>query len=139
PVARVEVAHASESRAEVSRPPTAPRLSPAVDDEQLVQRALQQYRVAYEGLDARSAHAVWPAVNQAALARAFGDLESQSLVFDACDIKLRGDAATAMCSGRARYVTKIGNREPRVEPRVWNFTLHKLGSDWKIEAARAER
>jgi hypothetical protein len=36
-------------------------------------------------------------------------------------------------------VTKIGSREPRIEPLVWNFTLRKLGSDWTIENARAAR
>jgi len=50
-----------------------------------------------------------------------------------------GDAAMATCHGSARYVPKVGSREPRVEPRVWNFTLRKLGSDWTIETARADR
>src|SRR4051812_19540321 len=109
------------------------------DDSVLVKQALQRYRTAYEGLDARSARAVWPAVNEAALARAFDGLESQSLTFEACDVRLRGEAATATCHGSARYVTKIGSRDPRIEPRVWNFTLRKSGSDWKIDSARAER
>jgi len=110
-----------------------------VDDRLLVQQTLQRYRSAYEGLDAQSAHAVWPAVNQVALARAFNGLESQSLTFDACDVRVRGEAATAICQGTARYVPKVGSREPRVEPRVWNFTLRKSGTDWKIDSARAER
>ena len=111
----------------------------APDESVLVKQVLQRYRTAYDGLDAQSAHAVWPAVNQAALARAFDGLESQSLTFDACDVRLRGEAATATCHGSARYVTKVGSRDPRVEPRVWNFTLHKRGPDWTIESARAER
>ena len=82
---------------------------------------------------------MWPAVNEAALARAFEGLESQALTFDACYVKASGDAATATCQGSARYVPKIGSREPRVEPRVWNFTLRKNGGDWKIDSARAER
>jgi hypothetical protein len=109
------------------------------DDNLLVTQALQRYRNAYEGLDARSAHAVWPAVNQAALARAFDGLESQSLTFDACDVRVRGESATVTCQGSARYVPKIGSREPRVEPRVWNFSLHKAGGDWKIDSALAGR
>ena len=122
-----------------------PRLTPvpptvdAPDDNVLITQVLQRYRTAYEGLDARSAQAVWPAVNQAALARAFEGLESQSLTFDACDVRFRGEAATATCHGSARYVPKVGSRDPRVEPRVWNFTLRKTGSDWKIDSARAER
>ena len=90
-------------------------------------------------LDAQSARAVWPAVNEAALARAFDGLESQSLTFDACDVRQYGESATVTCHGSARYVPKVGSREPRVEPRVWNFTLRKSGADWKIDSARAER
>jgi hypothetical protein len=111
----------------------------SVDESQLVKQTLQRYRVAYEGLDARKAQAVWPAVNQAALARAFDGLESQSLTFEACDVRVRGELATATCQGSARYVPKIGSREPRTERRVWNFALHKAGDEWKIESARAER
>jgi hypothetical protein len=118
--------------------PTPPSVD-APDDSGLVRRVLQRYRTAYDGLDARSAQAVWPAVNQVALARAFDGLLSQSLTFEACDVKLRGEVATATCRGSARYVTKVGSRDPRVESRVWNFTLHKTGSDWQIDSARAER
>jgi tetratricopeptide (TPR) repeat protein len=118
--------------------PVSPTVAPP-DDQVLVKQALQRYRKAYEGLDARSAQAVWPAVNEAALARAFDGLESQSLTFEACDVRLRGEAASATCHGSARYVPKVGSREPRVEPRVWNFTLHKAGADWTIDAARTER
>ena len=109
------------------------------DDNVLVTKTLQRYRTAYEGLDAQSAQAVWPAVNQAALARAFDGLESQTLTFDACDVRVVGESATATCQGSARYVPKIGSREPRVEPRRWNFTLQKNGGDWKINSARTER
>ena len=116
-----------------------PHAPDAVDEAGLVKQALQRYRTAYDGLDAQSAQAVYPAVNQAALARAFDGLESQTLTFDACDVQLRGEAATATCRGSARYVPKIGSREPRIEPRVWNFSLRKNGSDWKIDSARADR
>jgi hypothetical protein len=128
---------AAPALAPVSTP--VPPIVDSVDDNVLVKQALQRYRTAYEGLDAQSAQAVWPAVNQAALARAFDGLESQKLTFEACDVRLVGQAATATCHGSARYVTKVGSRDPRVEPRVWNFTLHKAGSDWTIDKARAER
>jgi len=118
--------------------PVASRIDSA-DEMGLVRQTLQRYRSAYDGLDARSAHAVYPSVNQAALARAFDGLESQTLTFDACDVQLRGEAAFATCRGTARYVPKVGSREPRVEPRVWNFTLRKAGNDWTIDTARAER
>ncbi len=104
-----------------------------------MKQTLQRYRRAYEGLDAQSAHAVWPAVNQAALARAFDGLASQAITFDACDVQVRGPIASATCRGTARYVPKVGSREPRIEPRTWNFGLKKEGSDWKIDSARTDR
>ena len=135
-----ETAHAPmEAAAIVPGLMPVPPTVDAPDDNVLVKQVLQRYRTAYEGLDAQSAQAVWPAVNQAALARAFEGLESQSLTFDACDLRFRGEAATATCHGSARYVPKVGSRDPRVESRVWNFTLRKTGSDWKIDSARAER
>jgi hypothetical protein len=110
-----------------------------VDEAALVRQALQRYRVAYDGLDAGSAQAVWPAVNEGALARAFDALESQTLTFDDCRVDLQSGTATATCRGTTRYVPKIGSRDPRTEPRVWNFSLRKDGSEWKIDNARVER
>jgi len=115
------------------------RRTDASDDSAQVQQVLQRYRSAYQELDARSAQAVWPAVNEALLARAFDALESQTLTFDACDVHITGAAASATCRGSSRYVPKIGNREPRVEPSTWSFTLRKTGTEWTIETARAER
>lgn len=127
----------------VASPPASATLSTRPDageDEGLIKQVLQRYRTAYEGLDAHSARVVWPAVNEIALARAFDGLESQSLTFEACDVRVRGEAAaTAVCRGSARYVPKIGSRDPRTEPRVWNFTLRKAGTDWTIDSARADR
>ncbi len=114
-------------------------VAPPNTDELQVKQVLQRYRVAYEGLDAESAQAVWPAVNQVALARAFDGLESQRLTFDACNVDLQGNHAVATCHGTARYVPKIGSRQPRIEPRIWSFALRKIGAEWKIDNARAER
>jgi hypothetical protein len=110
-----------------------------VDDTAQVRAVLQKYQAAYERLDAGMVHAVWPGVNEVALARAFDGLESQALTFKACDVQLRGISASVVCTGSTRYVPKIGSREPRVEPLAWNFTLRKRGNDWEIETARAER
>jgi hypothetical protein len=109
------------------------------DDRVLVDQTLQRYRRAYNKLDARSAQAVYPAVNENALARAFDNLESQMLSFDSCDVDLQGRYAAVTCHGSSRYVPKIGNHEPRIESRVWSFTLRKDEDDWKIENARAAR
>jgi hypothetical protein len=110
-----------------------------VDDAAQVRAVLQKYQAAYERLDAGLVHAVWPGVNEAALARAFGGLESQALTFKTCDVQLRGATAQVACTGTTRYVPKIGSREPRVDPLAWNFTMRKRADDWQIETARAER
>lgn len=110
-----------------------------VDDEQLVKQTLQRYRMAYEERDAARAHSVWPGVNESALQRAFDGLDSQRVTFDVCDIQLRGATAGATCRGTLQYVPKVGSREVRTEPRIWNFTLQKSGDSWQIQSARADR
>jgi tetratricopeptide (TPR) repeat protein len=70
------------------------------DDSSLVNQTLQRYRRAYEVS------------------------EPQALTFDACDVQLRADTATAICPGSAR---------------TWVFTLRKDSGDWKIDSARVER
>jgi hypothetical protein len=131
PVSQPDVALASNTRA-----PAAPVRAA---DEELVRRALQHYRLAYESLDARSARTVWPGVNEEALQRAFDGLVSQQLTFSNCNVQVSGSTGAAVCRGSARYVPKVGSRDPRVETRVWNFSLRKAGDDWQIESARTER
>jgi uncharacterized membrane protein len=114
--------------------------APVVDDAARVRSVVEKYQAAYDRLDAGLVHDVWPGVNEAALARAFEGLQSQTLTFRACDVQLRGSAATVLCTGSTRYVPKIGSREPHVETLAWTFTLRKRANDqWQIESARAER
>ena len=106
----------------------------------MIRDALQRYRHAYNALDARLAHAVYPGVDEAALTHAFEGLRSQSLEFEACSVDaLAESSARAVCRGSARYVPKIGSREPRAEARVWTFRLRKNDGDWRIESAWTDR
>jgi hypothetical protein len=125
------------ARTSAAPPPAAVPTRP--NDEQLVRDVLQRYRSAYDALDARQARAVWPGVNESALQRAFAGLESQRLTFNACQVDVRGATARAICRGAAAYVPRVGSREPKVEPRVWSFTLQKNGEAWQIASARADR
>ena len=104
-----------------------------------IQRALGQYRSAYQLLDAEAARAVWPSVNVRALSRAFDSLASQRLQFDDCQFEIAGEAATAQCRGTATYTPKVGNRVARLEPRQWTFQLRKMGEGWKIQSAQARQ
>jgi tetratricopeptide (TPR) repeat protein len=120
-------------------PPSASSPALAVDDSALIRDALQRYRRAYNALDARLAHAVYPGVDETALTRAFEGLQSQSLDFEACTVDPIGMSARAVCRGSARYVPRIGSRVPRAESRVWTFRLRKDDGDWTIESAWTNR
>jgi hypothetical protein len=106
-------------------------------DEQRIHAVLGQYRSAYERLDAAAAKAVWPAVDQRALARAFDGLRAQGLEFDDCQVQVREQQATATCRGRATFVPRVGSGDTRIERRQWTFELQRSGESWVIRNARA--
>jgi tetratricopeptide (TPR) repeat protein len=108
-------------------------------DTSRVEEVLRRYARAYDALDASAARAVWPSVNEKALASAFNDLSSQSVSFENCDINVRGAVANASCIGQQSYVVKVGDREPRTEPRLWRFELRRDGDAWRIENAEMRR
>jgi len=91
---------------------------------------------AYERLDAGAAKDVWPSVNEAALARAFENLESQDLSLNDCRLTVTGNEAQASCNGTARYVRRVGNRAVQQDQRQWIFTLSKDGGTWRIDSVR---
>jgi hypothetical protein len=103
------------------------------DQQMRVQEVLRRYARAYGQLDASAARAVWPSVDERALARAFQFLSSQQVSFDDCEIDIRDAVANASCRGQASYVPKVGRREQRTEPRTWRFELHRDGDAWTIE------
>src|SRR5204862_3240391 len=85
-------------------------------EESAVRTVLNQYRSAFNALNAGAAKAVWPSVDVKALGRAFDRLESQEFEFAGCQISVVGVRATAACNGSARFVPKVGNRNARREP-----------------------
>lgn len=138
------------ARADVSTPtPTPAPVPPAPEafagaavvrsEQSEIQRALGQYRNAYERLDAGAARSVWPSVDVQALGRAFSGLTSQQLAFDSCLFDIAGDNATAHCTGSATYTPKVGGRGPRSELRQWTFQLRKAPDGWKIQSAQIRR
>ncbi len=140
--ARLRPVEGASDAAAVARPvePTSLPTTPAVRDEELVLRALQQYRQAYDTLDARAAQAVWPGVDSAALQRAVDGLASQRLTFQSCQLQVDGSSASAECRGSAQYTPRVGSREARDEPRNWSFALRKTTNNaWQIESARVAR
>jgi hypothetical protein len=99
---------------------------------------LSRYQNAFNALDAGEAKAIWPGVDDKSLGRAFGQLESQHVVFDACQIEVDGTRATSTCDGRASYVPKIGSKTARIDSRNWTFELVKTERrGWMIEGVRS--
>lgn len=139
------IAESTHDNSVATVPPPAPAptlpIETSFDDQndRQIRDLLQRYRLAYEKLSAPAARQVWPGVNEAALARAFDGLETQALMFDDCQVLVRGTLATVTCRGTARYVPKIGSRYERVEPRNWAFKLRRRGPQWEIESAIARR
>jgi hypothetical protein len=119
-----------------SAPPAAiTNPAPAVVNvEQDVRKVIERYRDAYERLDAKAARAIWPGVDEAALARAFDGLTSQRIEFERCDIWRDAQAAFATCAGRASYVPKVGRAQNDV-PRSWHFRFRRRPVGWTIESA----
>jgi len=103
-----------------------------------VRRTLDRYAAAYSALDADAAQRVWPAVNRAALARAFDALASQRVSLNECRIDVRDTTARARCAGSATWAPRIGDGSSRTEAREWTFDLVRAGTDWRILSARAQ-
>ena len=107
-------------------------------DNTAIRDVLGRYRSAFNTLDARAAHQVWPTVNQRTLDRAFGQLQQQNVSFDRCTIAVKGVIAEANCNGTTRFVPRVGSRSEQIESRQWNFSLRKAYSGgWVIQEVEA--
>ena len=104
----------------------------------VVQGVLARYAQAYGRLDASAVKAIWPTVDERALARAFSGLEAQSIMFDACDLRIDGTRATAACRGTATYVTGVGKRSQVTQPRQWTFLLEQSPDRWEIQRIQVQ-
>jgi hypothetical protein len=102
-----------------------------------IAEALRQLELAYQRRDAKLAKAVWPTVNERALARAFDGLRSQSVKFDDCQLDVSGAAGEVECRGVTTYVTRVGSQDRRKESRQWKFRVQKDADSWLIMSAAA--
>lgn len=104
---------------------------------QSIERVIREYREAVEALDAKRVKTVWPSANERALAKAFAEIEQQSLSFDGCVIGRDESHAEATCTGNARIVPRVGNPAPHYLVGEWRFTLRKTDATWIIRAVEA--
>jgi hypothetical protein len=124
---------AAPSAARVARAlPVPPRR-----EEESILLVLHEYESAVGRKDPVAAKAVWPALDDRKLARAFNDLQSHSLALEDCGVTVANSnaVARARCQGVATYLPKVGRRKPINASHEWTFNLSKTGGDWQIESA----
>jgi hypothetical protein len=124
-----EPAPAAPSRARSPEPAAA-----VVDPQAAIRATLSRYEAAYSRLNVSAARAVWPTVDDRALARAFDGLASQRVALDKCDVAVSGTTARATCSGSADWTPKVGGGQ-RHQNRRWAFDLANAGGTWQIVRA----
>jgi hypothetical protein len=106
------------------------------DDASAVRATLSKYEAAYSALNVAAARAVWPAVDERLLTRAFDGLEAQRVSLGQCSLAIDGRVARAECNGNTSYTPKVGGTT-RSEARRWTFELKNADGTWKIVRADA--
>jgi hypothetical protein len=119
-------------------PATPPATPPAPTAEAAIRTVLDRYRLGYDERDADAVGVAWPMANTKALAKAFAQLDQQKLQFDQCSIKPAGVLAQAICSGKAMYVPKVGNKTEHVDARQWTFELRLYNGVWVITSVQSK-
>ena len=113
-----------------------PSEAPAESQEPRIRGVLARFAAAYSSLSAADARAVWPTVDQRALARAFASLASQRVSLGQCSILATGSSGRADCLGTFTWTPKVG-AGTRTLPRRWSFDLTEINGEWKIVRAEA--
>ena len=127
-------APAATPPAEGTDSPASSSSSTRVDERDRIRAVLARYESAYTALDAAAARAVWPSVDQRALARAFDGLAAQQVKLGQCDVRVDGSTASARCSGSASWTPKVGGGS-RMQARRWEFQLRNASAGWQITSA----
>jgi hypothetical protein len=99
---------------------------------------MQQYKAAYDRLDARAAASLWPSVDARRLADIFGKLREQHLELTECQYVVSEYDAVVKCSGTLRYVRRVGAAVPLHEQHLWTIYLEGEGDSWRIVRVAAE-
>jgi hypothetical protein len=102
-----------------------------VDERAAVRTTLSRYEAAYSSLDSAGAKAVWPTVDQRALAHAFDGLAAQRVALGTCEVGVNGQSARAICVGKAAWTPKVGGGQ-QTKSRTWTFDLRRSNATWQI-------
>jgi hypothetical protein len=118
-------------------PSAAPPAPVAATNEAGIRDLLHRYEDAYDRRDVGTAAALWPSLDQGALARAFASLDRQDVRFDRCDIDASEARGSAVCVGTLRYVPSVGPAVEREDRITWTFDLARSGESWRIAGLSA--
>jgi hypothetical protein len=108
----------------------------APDQRAAIRATLGRYEAAYSDLDVAAVQAVWPALDQRALAHAFDSLASQRVSLENCSIDVDRGSARANCSGTTAWTPKVGGGF-RSTARKWVFDLSESQGSWHIVRVQA--
>ena len=137
PLERVELEDRTPMAAVPTRPISTPSARAMIADEvPAIRNVIARYQQAYQNLDAAAVKRIWPSVDERALARAFGGLQSQTMTLNPCEIDVTGTGARASCRGAAGFTGRVGNRNTPAQAREWRFTLRKAAGAWQIDSVR---
>jgi hypothetical protein len=117
----------------------APAAAAGTVDTSAVRGVLDGYADAFSSLNADATQRVWPGVDVRGLRRAFDQLSTQNITFSRCEVNASGETAQAVCTGRATWVPKVGDRSPKSEPRTWRFALGRDAGAWVIDGVQVQR
>lgn len=117
----------------------APAAAAGTVDTSAVRGVLDGYADAFSSLNADATQRVWPGVDVRGLRRAFDQLSTQNITFSRCEVNASGETAQAVCTGRATWVPKVGDRSPKSEPRTWRFALGRDDGAWVIDGVQVQR
>ena len=115
--------------------PVSPAAS-APDQRAAIRTTLGRYEAAYSELNVSAVQAVWPAIDQRALSRAFSSLASQRVSLENCNVDVTGGTARANCSGTAAWTPKVGGGL-HTTARNWVFELTQSEGSWHIVRVQA--
>jgi hypothetical protein len=102
-----------------------------------IRSLLQRYEEAYDRRDVSAAAALWPSVDETALARTFAALDRQDVHFERCDINASEARGSAVCVGTVRYLASAEGAVEKEGRITWTFDLARSGEDWRIAGLSA--
>jgi hypothetical protein len=138
PNAGTELAAGSTVLLSVASGPPAPPVRGAADETQQLLRVLQQYKTAYESLDAKAVAAVYPSVNVARLQAAFDQFSNLSydIQVHIDGINIDGQTATVTGTETMRPVSRSVRAQPKTTTAV--FTMRRSGTSWTIQSVSTD-